>query len=400
MGKVSQAVPSAQRINDRLLASGQANLQALEGAEQRIARRRLDPQYLHPENSAKLDALALQVAAQKAVLADEVAAREALHTALLGKDKDAEQQARADLKALRAGHTKDYGKGQTVNVCEPCIDKKLASMRKVRAPQSPEAMSDLITGVFEGREPDYCAVADSPTDAGGLSYGKHQAAEKKGGLHKMLTAYVDQTDPQPDAAVKTGVAAQLAKFSATHDLYKGSASDRAAFKLALKSACADPAMRKTQDDFFAANYMAPALASAQALCVSSGLGRAMLYDLAIQSGPGRIDTLAPRAMKQLGKAKDGACSPCDPDGPDEPEFLQALNAERRKYVISLGRDAATSTYREDFFDDMLDAGNTGLDQDFVLRGIPVKGLPTVPAAFPEPTPAAISAPSLALPSAP
>lgn len=273
-------------------------------------------------------------------------------------------------------------------------------MRKVRAPQSPEAMSDLITGVFEGREPDYCAVAGSPTDAGGLSYGKHQAAKKKGGLHRMLSAYVDQTDPQPDAAVKTRVAAQLTKFSATHDLYKGSASDRVAFKAALRSACADPAMRKTQDDFFAANYMAPAQQSAQALCVTSGLGRAMLYDLAIQSGPGRIDTLAPRAMKQLGKAKDGACSPGDPDGPDEPELLQALNDQRRKYVTSLGGDAAKSTYREDFFDDMLDAGNTELDQDFVLRGIPVKSLATAPDAALELTPAALSAPSLPLSPAP
>ena len=107
------------------------------------------------------------------------------------------------------------------------------------------------------------------------------------------------------------------------------------------------------------------------------------------------------------KAKDGACSPCDPDSPDEPdepEFLQALNDERRKYVTSLGRDAAKSTDREDFFDDMLAAGNTELDRDFVLRGIPVKGLPTAPNAAPELTPAAIPAPipapSLALPPVP
>lgn len=378
MGKVSKPVPSPESINARMLDGCRANQRALDDASQRIDAKRLDPAYAHPENAKKLDAIAQQVTTQKATLQEEIAAREKLADALKAKDKAAEQQARADLKAIRTAHAKQYGKAQTVTVCEPCVDRKLAALRKVRTPDSPEAMADLVTGVFEGREPDYCAVGDSATDPGGLSYGKHQAAEKKGGLHKMLSAYVGHTDPAPDATSKAAIDAQLAKFSATHDLYEGSATDRATFKKALKSACADPAMQRTQDDFFADEYMTPAKASAESLCVSSGLGQAMLYDLAIQSGPSRVKTLTPKAMKQLGKPAATACSPCDPDGPSEADFLQALNDQRRKYVAGLGGDAAKSTYREDFFDDMLSSGNTDLKQDFVVRGLPVKGLGVTP----------------------
>lgn len=64
-----------------------------------------------------------------------------------------------------------------------------------------------------GREPDCCAVADSPTDAGGLSYGKHQAAEKKGGLYQMLSDRVARIDPVPDTDVRAGIETHLAKFS-------------------------------------------------------------------------------------------------------------------------------------------------------------------------------------------
>ena len=378
MGKASHSVPGGEAVNNRLLQSGERNLEQLRQAEQRIATRRLDPEYQHPANRERLDALAAKVEEQQAVLAEEIDIRQELAEAIKSEDKVAQQIARDKLKALRVAHSSDYGKSASVSVCVKCIDKKLAAAKKVRKPESPAAMSDLITGMFEGKEPDYCAVADSPSDAGGLSYGKHQAAEKKGGLHKMLSAYVQQTDPAPDAAVKVKIAAQLEKFSEGHDAYLGSAADRVAFKSAMKTACGDPAMRRAQDDFFEAGYMKPAMESAEELCVKSSLGRAMLYDLAIQSGPGRIDTLAPKAMKRLGKDKDAACRPCDPEGPSEPEFLQALNDERRAFVSGLGGDAAKSVYREDFFDDMLQAGNVDLKQDFVLRGIPVKGLPSPP----------------------
>lgn len=135
-------------------------------------------------------------------------------------------------------------------------------------------------------------------------------------------------------------------------------------------------MRAAQDVYFAATYMAPAQASADALCVRSNLGKSMLYDLAIQSGPARLKTLAPKAMKAPSNAKDAACRPCNPDGPSEADFLDASNDERRSYVESLGGDAAKSVYREDFFADMLDAGNADLGQVFVIKGLPVKGLPT------------------------
>lgn len=384
MGKTVQVVPAAQRLNERMLGNDRAALGAIASSQQKIAAMRANPDFQHAENTARLDALSEKLGTQKAALEEEIAAREELRDALVAKDKDAAAKARGKLKAIRAGHAKDYGKGESVVVCQECIDRKLHAIRKVRTPATPEAMTDLVTGVFEGSEPDYCKIADSPTDNGGLSYGKHQAAEKKGGLHQLLTAYVHQGNPAAAPLAKAGIQAHLVKFSAAHDRYTGSASDRAAFKSALQSACKDPAMQRAQDKFFADNYMLPANASADELCVHSNLGRAMLYDLSIQSGPGRIETLAPRAMKRLGKPADASCRPCDPNGPDEASFLQALNEERRSYVTSLGGDAADSTYREDFFADMLEAGNTDMQNDFVIRGIPVKGLPAPVPPVPSP----------------
>lgn len=375
MGKVASVLPSLQKSNQRLLGSAKANLDYLQTTEKRIAERLADPAYDHAANREALNTLAEQASEQERVLEAEIEIRKQLDVALKNNDKVAITAAREALKTHRAENKTEYGTSNSVQVCQKCMNRALSHLHQVKKPGSVPAMVDLITGVFEGREPDYCAIADSSTDAGGLSYGKHQAAEKKGGLYTMLNNYVNCKDPEPTPAIKDKLADQLDKFSKNHTAYEGDAADRASFKTALREACTDPAMIKTQDDFFASGYMAPAMDSADELCIKSPLGKAMLYDMAIQSGPGRINTLAPKAMKKLGAKADAGCSPCDPDGPSETDFLKALNDKRRAYVTKLGGDAAKSTYREDFFDDQLAAGNTNLGQDFVIRGIPVKGLP-------------------------
>jgi hypothetical protein len=145
MGKVAHAVPKAQVINDRILANDRENLTALDKMEQRIADMRTNPDFQHPANAEKLYALSDKVTTQKAVLEEEIAGREQLQKALLEKDDASAKQARDKLKAIRAAHVKDYGKGQSVIVCQKCVGRQLRSIHRVQTPATPEAMADTVS---------------------------------------------------------------------------------------------------------------------------------------------------------------------------------------------------------------------------------------------------------------
>lgn len=366
--------PTEREANRRLSGSASSSEAQVKALRQKISTMRTDPAYDHSASRAKLDAIDMDLARKEQLLGQELTIRTELEKAYTEGDVAAQTAARTKLRAHRQLNKVDYAGTLSLTVCQPCQVKKLASVPLTRQFEGTEAISDFITGVFEGKIPDYCAIADSPTDAGGLSYGKHQAAEKRGGLYSMCKKYVDSTDPTPNPATKSKFETQLALFNSTHNEYVGTPAQRQEFKAAMKEACNDPAMRKAQDEFFAEGYLMPALKSADALCVGSPLGKSMLYDLAIQSGPNRINTLGSKAMARTGKKGATQCQPCDPNGPTEEEFLKALNEERRKFVTDLGGDAAKSTYREDFYKEQLDGGNIALDRDFVVRGNPVKGL--------------------------
>lgn len=368
-------VPSAKNLNSRLLSSAENNLVALNRANQRIAEMRESPDYDHADDRQQLDSLANDLAIKRAALEGEIQARRDLDQAFRAKDKDAIKSAKNKLKDNRNAYAQIYGNKRSVEICQRCIDKKLSRIHKVRRPTTPDQMMDTITGIFEGKEPDYCAVADSATDAGGLSYGKHQAAEKAGMLYAMLKSYSDQTDPVPDPATKSRIDSHLAKFSENKKEYNGTASERASFKTELRRACADPAMQTAQDRFFHDNYMVPALMAADDMCVKSNLGKAMFYDSQIQTSPKGNRKIRSQAMRSLHKEDAHGCKPCDPNGPSEEEFLNALNDARRDYVTQVGGDAAKSIYREAFFAQQLNGGNMDLSQDMIVKGIPVKGLP-------------------------
>ncbi len=366
-------IPDPVAINQRMIAGTQRTLDQLGEAQSRIVAMKANPDYDHPALQKQLDDMAAGMADKQIAARDEIAARQELDTALKANDKPGAAAARAKLAAVRTAHPRSYGKGGSISYCAPCTTKKLDAVKKVRRPQTPEQASDLITGVFEGREPDYCAVADSPTDAGKLSYGKHQASETSGNLYAMLDQYAKS--PNADPAMKATMTTRLGQFSKDHNSYNGSAADRAAFKSELKQACKDPAMQATQDDYFNRNFRQTSLDRATSRCVSSPLGKAMFYDMGIQSGPTGNETMMRSAMTKLGHKADAKAQPCDPSGPTESEYLQSLNDSRRAYVTNVGGDAAKSTYREDFFDALLKDGNTSLTKDFVVKGVPVKGIP-------------------------
>ena len=371
----TKAIPTETEINEKMLASAQSTLTDVDAVADRVAGMQSDTAYDHAQTHERLKKMADDLQAKHETLTEEIACRKVLAAALKSGDKEEIAKARQALKDQHTANKSVYAGASSIRICAKCLSRKLDKVSKARHPQTVDEMIDVITGVFEGREPDYCALADNPKDPGRLSYGKHQASETSGNLYAMLAQYSRSADPAPDPELKATIDSHLANFNSGHNSYNGSAEDRAAFKATLKKACKDPAMKTVQDDYFATNFMAPALSRASSLCVRSALGKSMMYDMAIQTSPRGNAEIIRRTRKSLGMADDGKCQPCDPDGPSEEEFLGALNAERRGYVTALGGPAADSVYREDFFDTMLQAHNNDLSQDFVVKGVPVKGLP-------------------------
>lgn len=405
---MTAVAPSPQKINARMLASDKANLDGFAAAHAKVAAQRDKPDFQNPASQAQLDRIDSDLTRQESELKDEIAIRQQLDDAYKAKDTDAQAAAKQALADFREAHKDDYNKAGSIAVCMPCVRKALGEVK--HGFTSPEQVSNFITGSFEGGHPDYCTVADDPNDTGGgLSYGKHQAAEKPGSLSKMLKRYAQ--DPTADPVKKAAIAHRLTQFTTvtitddkgkkhSHEEYSGTPAERAQFRQELKNACSDPAMQRCQDGYFHDEYMVPAMNAAQADCVSSPLAQSMYYDNNVQGG---LDTCRKKAKQKFG---NGAvrCKPCDPNGPSEAEFLQALSDARRAYVTAPWQSAATksTTYREDFFDAQLKAGNLDLSQDFSVMGNPVKGLGAAPpASAPAPVPAPVAAPPLAAsPTAP
>jgi chitosanase len=139
------------------------------------------------------------------------------------------------------------------------------------------ATIDAIVSVFESEGPgDYGAIARDPRDAGGLSYGKHQAALTKGTLHDLIASYCGAEG----AACAADLQTYLPRMKAGDRALDG---DQALYDL-LKRASRDPVMQAIQDVFFGERYMGPALGLFSTLGFRHALSAAVLYDSFIHSG--------------------------------------------------------------------------------------------------------------------
>ena len=381
--KIPGVPPGTQAANQKNMDIVDDRLGKLDDLEQQVDAKLADPAYSTADQQAKLKKVKDDIDKAREALQAEKEIRERIDADLAPPpDPKAAKADLDDLNTLRKKtYPKYYNKGTAVG--DPCIKCMTNSMSKVKPalmPQDEAQAADYITGIYEGGKPDYCALADSPTDPGGLSYGKHQASETSGNLKDMLDRYSNSTDPAPDPAIKADLDKQLNdNFSDDGKSYTGSAAQRAKLKQVLKKACKDPAMQKTQDQFFKEQFYDPAVAKAAQYGVTTPLGKAIYYDMQIQ-GPGLVDGFSTRALKKWSQANGvdppaTACRPQDPNGPDEREFLLMVDAERRAKMQASTTDYHNTTYRPDGFDRLLDANNMDLSQDFVLQGQPVKGIP-------------------------
>ncbi|MBI1360703.1 MAG: hypothetical protein GC155_10550 [Alphaproteobacteria bacterium] len=139
------------------------------------------------------------------------------------------------------------------------------------------AIIDAIVTIFESGQPaNYGAIAHDPKDAGGLSYGKHQASLTSGNLYNLVSAYCATPEAQCSAEFRPYLDRMKAR-DRTLD------SDRSLILL-LQRAAKDPVMQKVQDEFFTANFMEPALKKWQALGFTTALSAGVVYDSFINSG--------------------------------------------------------------------------------------------------------------------
>ncbi len=139
------------------------------------------------------------------------------------------------------------------------------------------ATIDAIVTTFESGQPsNYGAVARDPNDAGGLSYGKHQASLTRGKLFELVSAYC----ALPEAQCAVEFQTYLPQIKAGD---RALDSNKTLYSL-LKKASDDPAMQQAQDEYFSQNFMQPALTEWQRLGFKTALAAAVVYDSFINSG--------------------------------------------------------------------------------------------------------------------
>ena len=205
------------------------------------------------------------------------------------------------------------------------------------------ATIDAIVSLFESNSPArYDAVARSAGDAGGLSYGKHQAALVGGQLYNLIKMYCDAPGAKYADNFKTYLPAmQAGDRTLDHD---------ATLYALLKKAATDPVMQDVQDRYFRDNYMRPALQEVQSCGFVNALSCAVVYDSFIQGSWSHGANIKGRTV-----AKAGA-----PSAANEKDWISAYLATRRAWLVSKGADLARSVYRIDALAALVSAGTWDL----------------------------------------
>lgn len=223
------------------------------------------------------------------------------------------------------------------------------------------ATIDAIVSVFESEGPgDYGAIARDPRDAGGLSYGKHQAALTKGTLHDLVAAYC----AEDGAACAPDLVPYLPRMKAGD---RSLDADRALYDL-LKRASGDPVMQRVQDAFFGARYMGPALTLFSSLGFRHALSAAVIYDSFIHSGGLNMRT---RTEARFGP----------PGAETEEAWIAGYVSVRKEWLSTHANPLLRATaVRMATFERLISAGNWDLSLPLdVVR--PAKAYPLTPFDF-------------------
>ncbi len=230
-----------------------------------------------------------------------------------------------------------------------------------------------ITSIFESGSPEGDPTAYQNTDAGIISYGKHQATLQSGTLQRVIDAYLLRSDSPTSLAIQQEYAERIAARDA-------SLRQDQRLKELLIAAAAEPEMSDAQDMVFDQRFFQPAITQARMYNLSSPLGLACLYDTQIQGG---LFTLLPQTKEALG----GIVGDLRPDGPiAEETFIQTFLDLREQRLLRLADDASSrgnnaqaqalrvSTFRIAEYRQLLQAQNLTLEGDLSIRGRKVPGI--------------------------
>ncbi|MCA9935052.1 MAG: chitosanase [Ardenticatenaceae bacterium] len=230
-----------------------------------------------------------------------------------------------------------------------------------------------ITSIFESGQPEGNPAAYQNTDAGIISYGKHQATLQSGTLRHVIDAYLLRSDSPTSFAIQQEYAARIAARDA-------SLRSDPRLKQLLITAASEQAMIDAQDDVFEQRFYQPAVTQARLHNLGSPLGLACLYDTNIQGG---LFTLLPQTKSQLGSivGDNGFEGPID-----EQTFINTFLDLREARLLRLADEAQargeqvqaqalrTSTFRVEEYRKLLRANNLTLEGDLNIRGRIVPGI--------------------------
>jgi hypothetical protein len=224
-----------------------------------------------------------------------------------------------------------------------------------------------ITSIFESGRPEGNPAAYQNSDAGIVSYGRHQATVASGSLAAVLDAFFPRSSSATSQALRNEFASRVGQRD-------GSLRDNGRFKELLLAAAAEPAMTEAQDEVFEANFYRPAVEQARKRGIRTPLGVAAFYDTRIQGGLG--DVLV-AVTQRVGQAVGEV---------DEANWLAAFLEERETWLRRVAdkfdargeRKSAefirTSIFRVKELRMLLEAGNVGLTGEFMVRGQKVRGI--------------------------
>lgn len=223
--------------------------------------------------------------------------------------------------------------------------------------QEQRAVIDAIVSVHEtGKVPgkEAYSTATVLSDGAGISYGKHQATDRADSLDAVVMRYLDL-----GGALSDELRLFLADLDADLSSKSGTTARVRELLSVLRRAGEDPLMRRAQDEVFDELYWRPAESRCVSMRLALPLSYLAVYDCAIHSGPGRVDSLRRRF----------AARPPASGGREE-EWTEAFILARRAWLLENKNPLVRKTvYRCDGLLGLVKAGAWQLKTPMTYRGV-------------------------------
>lgn len=193
-------------------------------------------------------------------------------------------------------------------------------------------------------------------DGAGISYGKHQSTDKSESLDAVVLAYADM-----GGLLGPKLLPYLKRLEEDQTTSVNPSNPPAWVKelmALLSEAGSDPTMQRAQDEVFDRMYWRPAQERGASMKLALPLSYLALYDTAIHSGPGRIDSLR-KAFPEVPPSRGG----------DEHKWTTAFIRARRSWLASHSNPLVQKTvYRCDGMLGLIKEGRWDLVKPFTYRG--------------------------------